>query len=131
VVDNAREFVSELSRLGIRIVSGRTDTHLLLADLRSLDITGRDASDILEKINITVNKNLIPFDPKSPFITSGIRIGTPAVTTRGVGVQDITRISKIIYECLKNKDKSEILSSLKQEVKNITEEFPLYPEIDI
>lgn len=131
VIENAKKFAEEFQKLGLRVVSSGTDNHLLLVDLRSIGITGRDASDILEKINITVNKNLIPFDSKSPFVTSGIRIGSPAITTRGIGISQVEQIAKITYDCLANKDDTKLLAELKEKVKGINKDFPLYPDIEV
>ncbi len=131
VVENSRTFAEEFRNLGLRVVSGGTDNHLILVDLRNIGVTGKLASRTLESINITVNKNLIPFDPKPPAVASGIRIGSPAVSTRGVGEEGIKDISGIIYECLTNKDNEEILDNLKAKVRIITDRFPLYPEIDV
>jgi len=131
VAENSKTFAEEFKKLGLRVVSGGTDNHLILVDLRDIGVTGKLASRVLESINITVNKNLIPFDPKPPAVASGIRIGSPAVSTRGVGTGEIKDISGIIYECLTNKDKEEILETLKARVRIITDRFPLYPEIDV
>lgn len=131
VAENSKTFAEEFKNLGLRVVSGGTDNHLILVDLRNIGVTGKLASRILESINITVNKNLIPFDPKPPAVASGIRIGSPAVSTRGVGEEEIKEISGIIYECLTNKDKEEVLENLKAKVRIITDRFPLYPEIDV
>ncbi|MBI4845836.1 MAG: serine hydroxymethyltransferase [Candidatus Omnitrophica bacterium] len=128
VVQNAKALASALKEKNFRIVSGGTDTHLMLVDLRSREISGKEAQTILEKVNITINKNLIPYDPKSPFITSGIRLGTPAVTTRGMKVGQMNQIARIIDEILVNdlelvKRKEKII---KKEVLNLTKKFPLY-----
>jgi glycine hydroxymethyltransferase len=128
VVENAREFVKEFKDLGLRIVAGGTDTHLLLVDLRNINITGKKASDLLEEVDITINKNLIPYDPQPAAITSGMRIGTPAITTRGIGLSEVKEIAQIIYACLTEKEDR---SSLKKRVKKIVERFPLYPELKI
>ncbi|MBN2121045.1 MAG: serine hydroxymethyltransferase [Candidatus Omnitrophica bacterium] len=131
IIANARKFSEEFAELGLRIVSGGTDTHLLLVDLRNIGITGKKACDILEEIDITVNKNLIPYDPKSAAVTSGIRVGTPAVTTRGIGLKEVEDISRIIYECLTCNENKETLKSLRSKVSRIIDRFPLYPEIEI
>jgi len=131
IVLNAQTFCKELEKRNLRIVSGGTDTHLLLVDLRSINMSGKKASNILEKINITVNKNLIPFDPKPPVVTSGIRIGTPAITTRGMKEKEIEEIAYIIDTCLRNFDNDSILEELKLKVRMLTEKYPLYTEIEI
>ncbi len=102
IIENAKTLASELEKQGLRIVSGGTDNHLMLVDLRALNITGKDAANLLYQADITVNKNLIPFDPQSPFVTSGIRIGTPAVTTRGMGVSEMALIAEFIARVLKS-----------------------------
>ena len=129
VVKNAKHFAKSLEEKGYRIVSGETDTHLFLVDLISKNITGKDASDILGKVNITVNKNLIPFDPKSPKITSGIRIGTPAITTRGMKEKEMEEIGNFIDSALKNKDNPVELNNIKNKVLELTKRFPLYEDL--
>jgi len=126
VIGNVKAFCDQLSSKGLRIVSGGSDNHLFLVDLRSVSMTGKEAVNLLDEINITVNKNLIPFDPNSAFVTSGIRIGTPAVTTRGMKEPQMKEIADIIVKALK---KEENLEVLKQRVKKLTEDFPLYPQI--
>jgi len=128
VVKNARYFAKSMEAKSYRIVSGGTDSHLFLVDLRSKDISGKKASAVLEKVNITVNKNLIPFDSKPPAIASGIRIGTPAITTRGIKETDIEKITEFIDKSLNSKDNSEKLKSIKEEVLEFTKKFPLYPD---
>ncbi len=131
IVENAKEFAYRLQEKGFRIVSGGTDTHLLLVDLREKNITGKEAAHILEEVNITVNKNLIPFDPKPPKITSGIRIGTPAITTRGMGKGEVSYIADLIDRTLSFKDNQEKLEGIRKEVEELLKNFPLYPEIEI
>ena len=128
VVKNARCFAKSMEVKGYRIVSGGTDSHLFLVDLRPKDISGKKASAVLGEVNITVNKNLIPFDSKPPAIASGIRIGTPAITTRGVKETDIEKITEFIDKSLNNKDNPEELKSIKKEVLEFTNKFPLYPD---
>src|SRR5690606_25742608 len=96
VVDNAKVLAETLMSEGVNIVSGGTDNHLMLIDTRNLNITGKEAEHVLDQVKITVNKNAIPFDPTSPFVTSGIRIGTPAVTTRGMDAEAMKQIGRII-----------------------------------
>jgi len=105
VIDNAKALGEELKKRGFTLVSGGTDTHLLLVDLRNKNITGKKAENLLDEVKVTVNKNTIPFDPESPFVTSGIRIGTPAVTTRGMKEEDMAVIAEIIDLIISNPDK--------------------------
>lgn len=126
VIDNAKCLAESLKEEGIRIVSGGTDNHLLLIDLQSLNITGKQAEHILDEVGITVNKNTIPFDPQSPFITSGIRIGTAAITTRGLKMEEMKVIAKLIATTLKNPDNDSVLATVKEEVANLLKKFPLY-----
>ncbi len=126
VVSNARCFAKALEKKGYRIVSGGTDSHLFLVDLRPKDISGKKATAVLGEVNIIVNKNLIPFDPKSPAVASGIRIGTPAVTTRGVKEADTEKIAEFIDKGLSNKDNPDVLVKIKEEVFEFIKKFPLY-----
>ncbi|MFW6377889.1 MAG: serine hydroxymethyltransferase [Bacillota bacterium] len=123
VVRNARALGEKLQDYGMRLVSGGTDNHLLLVDLTNMDITGKEAEEALDKVSITVNKNTIPFETRSPFVTSGIRIGTPAVTTRGMGEEEMKQIGEFIYETLKNSDNEEKLLEIKKYVLELTNEF--------
>jgi glycine hydroxymethyltransferase len=129
VVSNARQLAKALDRQGFRIVSGGTDTHLLLVDLTEKRITGADASLILGEAGITVNKNLIPFDKKSAGVTSGIRLGTAAVTTRGMKEFQMRQIARFIAEAIEASDQSERLKEIKKKVLALTKRFPLYPEL--
>ena len=131
VLKNSKVFAQEFEKQGLRVVSGGTDTHLLLVDLRDVGVTGKEASALLDEINITVNKNLIPYDTASPFVTSGIRIGTPAITMRGLKEEDCVKITKIICDCLKNKDDKAKQEELKKEVIAIANKFPLYSELNV
>jgi len=108
ILKNAKALAQSLQEKGYRIVSGGTDNHLLLVDLRSKGITGKQAQEILGKVNITVNKNLIPYDPQSPFLTSGIRLGTPAVTTRGMKEEDMEKIADFIDKALNARDEEDL-----------------------
>ena len=128
VVENARALAEALIDRGFAIVSGGTDTHLMLVDLRPKNLTGKEAEKILGRAEITVNKNTIPDDPQSPFVTSGIRLGTPALTTRGMGVDEMRRIAALIDEALTSPD-DETLARIKGEVEEMTSAFPLYPSI--
>jgi len=128
VVDNAKRLAEGLKKEGLDLVSGGTDNHLILIDLRSLSISGKTAEKVLDDIGITANKNTIPYDPESPFITSGLRIGTPAVTTRGFGLEEMDEIASIIGTALKNPSDEGILKGEAERVKKLTERFPLYPD---
>jgi glycine hydroxymethyltransferase len=125
VLENARILAEELSKFGFRIVSGGTDNHLILVDLRQLGITGRDAEDALGEAGICVNRNAIPFDPQPPRITSGIRLGTPAVTTRGFGTSEMKRIASLIYEVLSNIGTHKAVEEAHDEVEEMCLRFPV------
>ena len=125
VVQNAKALANALTERGFAIVSGGTDSHLMLVDLRPKNLTGKAAEKLLDQAGITVNKNTIPDDPQSPFVTSGIRLGTPAVTTRGMGIAEMVRIAELIDDALTNPDE-ESLSRVKGEVEDLTSAFPLY-----
>jgi glycine hydroxymethyltransferase len=126
VVANAKRLAEALKKEGFTLVSGGTDNHLLLVDLRSINLTGKVAEKVLDDVGITVNKNTIPFDPESPFVTSGIRIGTPAVTSRGFGLEDMDEIASIISLTLKNHDNEEKLEEARKRVAALAEKHPLY-----
>jgi glycine hydroxymethyltransferase len=128
IVANAARLAEGLTKEGINLVSGGTDNHLLLIDTRSLNLTGKVAEKVLDEVGITVNKNTIPFDPASPFVTSGIRIGTAAVTTRGFGLAEMDEIASIIADTLKDHENEENLEKSRQRVANLTSKFVLYPE---
>jgi glycine hydroxymethyltransferase len=129
IVRNCRTLAASLAKKGFRIVSGGTDTHLCLVDLTEKRITGADASTVLEGINITVNKNLIPFDKKSPAITSGIRLGTAAVTTRGMKEAQMREIARLINEAIEASDNPPRLKEIKERVLGLAKRFPLYREL--
>ncbi len=129
IIKNAKRFAEELSARGYRIVSGGTDNHLMLVDFSDNGITGKEAEVALDKAGITVNKNLIPFDQKSPFVTSGIRLGTPAVTTRGMGEKEMVKIADFIDRALKVREDDKKLASIHGEVKEFLKAFPLYNEL--
>lgn len=129
VVKNAKALCNEMANLGYRIVAGGTDTHLFLVDLRNKNITGRDASKALDRTGITVNKNLIPFDTKSPFITSGLRIGTPAVTTRGMKEREMKEIARLIDRVLNNPRDEKNLDAVRRDVESLVKKFPLYKDL--
>jgi len=129
IVKNAKELARALAKDNFRIVSKGTDTHLMLVDLNEKRITGADASKALGAVNITVNKNLIPFDKKSAGVTSGIRIGTPAVTTRGLKEPQMRKIAAFINDAIEASDDFKKLEAIKKEVVNLTRRYPLYPEL--
>lgn len=126
VIDNAQALAATLSEEGVRIVSGGTDNHVFLIDVKGLGLTGKVAEKVLDEAGITVNKNTIPFDQESPFVTSGIRIGTPAVTSRGFKEEEMKEIGKIIADLLKNHEDEAATASAKERVKALTDKFPLY-----
>ncbi len=125
VVENAKALAGALMERGFAIVSGGTDTHLMLVDLRPKGLTGKVAEKVLDQAGITVNKNTVPDDPQSPFVTSGIRLGTPALTTRGMGTAEMIRIAQLIDIALAKQDEA-TLARVKGEVKELTSAFPLY-----
>ncbi len=127
-INNARALAEALARRGFRLCSGGTDNHLMLVDLRPKNITGRDAERLLGKVNITVNRNTIPFDPEKPFIASGIRLGTPALTTRGMKEPEMVKIAELIDQTIAAGDDETKLAKIKMAVKELVESFPLYPE---
>lgn len=128
IISNANRLAEGLNKEGIDLVSGGTDNHLLLVDLRSLGLTGKVAEKVLDDIGITVNKNTIPFDPESPFVTSGVRIGTAAVTSRGFGHEEMDEIASIIAFTLKNHEDEAKLEEASRRVEDLTSKFELYPE---
>ncbi|HDH63465.1 MAG TPA: serine hydroxymethyltransferase [Firmicutes bacterium] len=129
IVKNAKALANTLKEEGARLVSGGTDNHLMLVDLRPFKITGKKAERILGSVNITVNKNTIPFDPEKPFVASGIRLGTPALTTRGMKEEEMKIVGKLIARVLKNPENESVLNEVKKEVLSLCERFPLYPEL--
>lgn len=128
IISNAKKLAEALQAEGIDLVSQGTDNHLLLVDLRSLGLTGKVAEKVLDEVGITVNKNTIPFDPESPFVTSGIRIGTAAVTSRGFGEKEMQEIASIIAFTLKNHEDEGKLQEAAQRVEALSGSFTLYPE---
>lgn len=127
IIDNAKRLGESLEKEGLTLVSGGTDNHLLLMDVRSISLTGKVAEKVLDDIGITVNKNTIPFDPESPFVTSGIRIGTAAVTTRGFGLEDMDEIAAIISLALKNPENEDKLKEAAERVAALSGKYELYP----
>jgi glycine hydroxymethyltransferase len=128
IVTNAKTLAEELKNYGGHVVSGGTDTHLLLLSFIEKGLTGREIEKALEQSGITVNKNTVPFDPQKPFITSGIRIGTPAITTRGMKEPEMKRIAKFIHQVISNLRDESVFKKTAQEVRELCEEFPLYQE---
>ncbi|MDD5377071.1 MAG: serine hydroxymethyltransferase [Candidatus Gracilibacteria bacterium] len=127
VVQNAQTLAKNLSSQGLRVVSGGTDNHLMLLDVfGSFGITGKEAEKALETVGISTNKNMIPFDPRKPLDPSGIRIGTPAITTRGMGAAEMEVLGNIMIRTLKNRENADELEKIKQEVKELCVKFPLY-----
>lgn len=128
IIANAHQLAEGLQKEGLELVSGGTDNHLLLVDVRSLGLTGKVAEHVLDEVGITVNKNTIPYDPEKPFVTSGVRIGTAAVTSRGFGLEDMDEIASIIGFTLKNHTDQAKLKEAAQRVEALTSKFTLYPE---
>ncbi len=129
VQKNAQAMAAAFVAKGYQIISGGTDNHLMLIDLRNKNITGKKAQETLDRAHITLNKNAVPFDDKSPFVTSGIRVGVPAVTTRGMKEKDMQTVVDFIDRVLMDIDNENAIQSVKAEVKNFMKQFPLYPEI--
>ncbi len=129
IIKNAKTLADELINLGYEIVSNGTDNHLMLVDLSKRDLSGKKIENALGLAGITVNKNMIPFDTKSPFVTSGIRIGTPAVTTRGMKENEMKQIALFIDRAIKNIETEQALAQIKAEVASLCSNFPLYPEL--
>ncbi|TVX89509.1 serine hydroxymethyltransferase [Paenibacillus agilis] len=129
VVSNAQVLAEELQARGLNLVSGGTDNHLMLIDTRSVNITGKDAEKVLDSVGITCNKNAIPFDPTSPFITSGIRVGTPAATARGMNEEAMRVIAEVIAMTLKNPTDEATLEQARGKVRALTDQYPLYTQL--
>ncbi|OYD08004.1 serine hydroxymethyltransferase [Paludifilum halophilum] len=131
VVDNAAHLAKSLSERGIELISGGTDNHLILIDVRNLNLTGKKAEHLLDDAGITANKNAIPFDPESPFVTSGLRIGTAAVTSRRMGAEAMEEIADIMALVLKNPDDDQARQQAQQRVASLTDRFPLYAGVKV
>jgi len=129
IIRNANALAKALEKRGFRIVAGGTDNHLFMVDLRAKNISGKDASYVLDEVQITVNKNLIPFDPTSPRVTSGIRIGTPAITTRGMKEPEMDRIAELIDQAITSRDDKAVLADVKKGVSELVEDFPIYKNL--
>lgn len=129
VIRNAQALASGLVARGFYVISGGTDNHLMLVDLRSKGVTGKEAQEALDEAGITVNKNAVPFDDKSPLITSGIRLGTPALTTRGMKEKDMQDIAVLIDRVVTNVSKKDVYAAVRHDVEELCQRFPLYPEL--
>ena len=129
VISNAQAMAKSFVSRGYNLISDGTDNHLMLIDLRNKDLTGKKAQETLDKAHITLNKNAVPFDDKSPFVTSGIRVGVPAVTTRGMKEEHMDTVVSLIDKVLMNADDDSLIAGVKQEVKTFMQQFPLYPEL--
>ena len=128
IVENAKVMAQEFLEMDYNIVSGGTDTHIVLIDLTNKNISGKAAEKSLEKAGITVNKNMVPFDKRSPFVTSGIRVGTPAITTRNMGTQEMKKVAQLIDKVINNPDSDDNLKKVKLNVKDLCESYPIYKE---
>lgn len=129
VVSNAKSLAESLKQKGFNLISGGTDNHLILIDLRNKGLTGKEAETVLDEVGITVNKNTIPYDPETPLVTSGIRVGTPAVTSRGMKEQEMEEIAELINETLEKRENKIVLEGIKKKVKVLCEKFPLYEQV--
>lgn len=131
VIENARAMATGLQKRGFKIVSNGTDNHLMLVDLRSIGMTGKEADRLVSGVNITANKNTVPFDPESPFVTSGLRLGSPAMTTRGMNTAEFTEIANIIADRLLNPEDETAAQDCRRRVAALCNRFPLYPHMTI
>jgi len=131
VIENARALATQLQNRGFKLVSNGTDNHLMLVDLRSIAMTGKKGDQLVSSVNITANKNTVPFDTESPFITSGLRLGSPAMTTRGLGVAEFTEIGNIIADRLLSPDADTVTKDCLMRVAALCDRFPLYPHLEI
>ncbi|MEO1069908.1 MAG: serine hydroxymethyltransferase [Cyanobacteria bacterium J06638_6] len=129
VIANAKRLAAQLQQRGFKVVSDGTDNHLVLVDLRSIGMTGKRADQLVSTVNITANKNTVPYDPESPFVTSGLRLGSPAMTTRGMGEAEFTEIADIIADCLLSPDDATVGEQCKRRVAALCDRFPLYPQL--
>ena len=131
IVNNAQALANSLLELGYDLVSGGTDTHVILIDLTKTGVTGKKSENTLERAGITTNKNLVPFDERSPMVTSGIRLGTPAMTTRGMGIHEMKKIATLIDRVIQNIDDENVISKVREEVTYLCSSFPLYKEMSV
>ena len=129
IISNAQAMAKSFVNRGYNLISGGTDNHLMLIDLRNKNLTGKKAQETLDKAHITLNKNAVPFDDKSPFVTSGIRVGVPAVTTRGMKESHMETVVEMIDKILMNADDEKMIASVRADVKDFMKQFPLYPEL--
>lgn len=129
IISNAQAMAASFVSRGYHLISGGTDNHLMLIDLRNKNLTGKKAQETLDKAHITLNKNAVPFDDKSPFVTSGIRVGVPAITTRGLKERDMETVVSLIDKVLMNTDNENLIAAAKIEVREFIKQFPLYPEL--
>ena len=129
IIDNSKAMANELLNKDYKLISGGTDTHVILIDLTNKNVTGKSAEKALEKAGVTVNKNMVPFDERSPFITSGIRIGSPAITTRGMGADEMIKIVDFIDEVIKDIENDDVINNVKSKVKSLCKSFPIYREL--
>ena len=129
VIANAQAMAKSFVARGYQLISDGTDNHLMLIDLRNKNLTGKKAQETLDKAHVTLNKNAVPFDDKSPFVTSGIRVGVPAITTRGMKEEHMDTIVSMIDKILMNADDTAVIAAVKEEVKIFMQQFPLYPEL--
>jgi glycine hydroxymethyltransferase len=129
VIDNAKALAAQLQQRGFKVVSDGTDNHLVLMDLRCIGMTGKRADQLVSEVNITANKNTVPFDPESPFVTSGLRLGSPAMTTRGMGTAEFAEIANIIADLLLSPDDDSIKADCRRRVAALCDRFPLYPHL--
>ena len=128
IVKNAAAMADEFTKLGQRVVSGGTDTHLLLLSFLDKDFSGKKVEKALDASNMTTNKNTVPFDTRKPFVTSGIRIGTPAITTRGMKEDEMRQIAQLIDKVINNLKNEDVYAEVRDEVKKLCDRFPLYHE---
>lgn len=131
VIENAKAMATGLQNRGFKLVSNGTDNHLMLVDLRCIGMTGKQADQLVSGVNITANKNTVPFDPESPFVTSGLRLGSPAMTTRGMGTVEFTEIANIIADRLLHPEDEVVAQDCRQRVAALCDRFPLYPHLTI
>jgi glycine hydroxymethyltransferase len=129
VIENAASMASQLQKRGFKLVSDGTDNHLMLVDLQSIHMTGKVADQLVSGVNITANKNTVPFDPASPFVTSGLRLGSPAMTTRGMGAVEFVEIANIIADRLLNPEDDSVAQDCRRRVAALCDRFPLYPHL--
>ncbi|MDI6401635.1 serine hydroxymethyltransferase, partial [Balneolaceae bacterium ANBcel3] len=131
VIQNSKAMAGRFMELGYTLVSGGTDNHLVLIDLRNKGVTGKEAEEALGQAELTVNKNMVPFDTESPFVTSGIRIGTPAMTTRGLGTDEFVRVAELMDQVIQNHTNEKTIEEVKKEVHDICNRFPLYDFVTV